>query len=121
VFGTLAGERHALGSLLAAFIAAGRGVRAIYLGPDLPPAELAQAALKSGATVVALSLVVPLADAEAQLAELCRTVDAKVEVWLGGAAARALEARALPSNCTLFETYEAFAERVELLRRMRNL
>ena len=38
VFGTLAGERHAIGSLLAAFLAASQGVRCIYLGADLPPA-----------------------------------------------------------------------------------
>jgi cobalamin-dependent methionine synthase I len=120
VFGTLAGERHALGSLLAAFIAAGGGIRALYLGPELPAAELAQAALRSRAAAVALSLVTPLADAQAQLAELCRRLDAKVEVWLGGAAAPALAAGVLPSNCTFFETYEAFAERVEVLRHVRS-
>jgi methanogenic corrinoid protein MtbC1 len=33
VLGTLGGERHALGSLLAAFLALAHGIRCCYLGP----------------------------------------------------------------------------------------
>ena len=72
VFGTLAGERHAIGSLLAAFLAASQGVRCIYLGADLPPAELAQAAARTGAAVVVLSLAIAGASLARQLTQLCR-------------------------------------------------
>jgi MerR family transcriptional regulator, light-induced transcriptional regulator len=44
LLGALPGERHVVGALLAAFLAASHGLRACYLGAELPPEELAQAA-----------------------------------------------------------------------------
>ncbi len=52
-------QRHELGALMAAAVAAGEGWRATYLGPDLPPEEIAAAATEKGAQVVALSLIYP--------------------------------------------------------------
>jgi len=59
VTGTPAGERHELGALLAAVSAAAEGWRAVYLGPDLPASEIATAATRVGARVVAVSVVDP--------------------------------------------------------------
>jgi DNA-binding transcriptional MerR regulator/methylmalonyl-CoA mutase cobalamin-binding subunit len=56
---TPARQRHELGALIVAAVAAGEGWRATYLGPDLPPEEIAAAAREKGARVVALSLVYP--------------------------------------------------------------
>ena len=44
---------------MVAAVAAGEGWRATYLGPDLPPEEIAAAATEKGAQVVALSLLYP--------------------------------------------------------------
>jgi len=55
VVGTLEGERHELGALLAAAVAALEGWRVTYLGPDVPLEEIAAAATTTGAAVVALS------------------------------------------------------------------
>jgi DNA-binding transcriptional MerR regulator/methylmalonyl-CoA mutase cobalamin-binding subunit len=52
-------QRHELGALIVAAVAAGEGWRVTYLGPDLPPEEIAAAAREKGARVVALSLVYP--------------------------------------------------------------
>ncbi|HEX6862714.1 MAG TPA: MerR family transcriptional regulator [Thermoanaerobaculia bacterium] len=52
-------QRHELGALMVAAVAAGEGWRATYLGPDLPPEEIAAAATEKGARVVALSLIYP--------------------------------------------------------------
>lgn len=52
-------QRHELGALIVAAVAAGEGWRATYLGPDLPPEEIAAAAREKGAKAVALSLVYP--------------------------------------------------------------
>lgn len=52
-------QRHELGALIVAAVAAGEGWRVTYLGPDLPPEEIASAAREKGARVVALSLVYP--------------------------------------------------------------
>jgi len=57
VAGTPSGERHELGALLAALSGAAEGWRSVYLGPDLPAGEIAAAAIRMGAEVVALSLV----------------------------------------------------------------
>ncbi|MFP5285735.1 MAG: MerR family transcriptional regulator, partial [Thermoanaerobaculia bacterium] len=52
-------QRHELGALMAAAVAVGEGWRASYLGPDLPPEEIAAAAVEKGARAVALSLIYP--------------------------------------------------------------
>jgi DNA-binding transcriptional MerR regulator/methylmalonyl-CoA mutase cobalamin-binding subunit len=56
---TPARQRHELGALLAAATAAGEGWQVTYLGPDLPPEEIAAAALQKGARAVALSITYP--------------------------------------------------------------
>jgi MerR family transcriptional regulator, light-induced transcriptional regulator len=52
-------QRHELGALMVAAVAAGEGWRATYLGPDLPAEEIAAAATEKGAQAVALSLIYP--------------------------------------------------------------
>jgi methylmalonyl-CoA mutase cobalamin-binding subunit len=56
---TPARQRHELGALLAAATAAGEGWQVTYLGPDLPPEEIAAAALQKRARAVALSITYP--------------------------------------------------------------
>ena len=51
------GENHELGALLAAVTIAIRGYRILYLGPNLPDAEIVRAARESKAAIVALSVV----------------------------------------------------------------
>jgi methylmalonyl-CoA mutase cobalamin-binding subunit len=119
VFGTLAGERHAIGSLLAAFLAASLGMRCIYLGADLPPAELAQAGVRSGAAVVVLSLATANPWLDRHLQELCRELPPEIQVWLGGAATEDLNRARLPKPCTLLGSFDDFLERAEILRQTR--
>ena len=57
VVGTPSGEQHEFGAMLAAVVAADAGWRVLYLGPSLPPEEIALAAERAGAAVVAVSLV----------------------------------------------------------------
>jgi MerR family transcriptional regulator, light-induced transcriptional regulator len=89
---TLTGDQHKMGALLAATAAAAEGWRVTYLGPDLPAAEIATAAVAAGARVVGVS-VVHVAETDRVLAEL-RTVrtrlPASVPLLAGGAGAVAL-------------------------------
>lgn len=88
VVATPAGEPHEIGALLAASAAAGEGWRVVYLGPDVPAAALAGAAVETGARAVALSSVYA-ADAEPLARELRALRDAlpaSVTVLVGGAA-----------------------------------
>jgi methylmalonyl-CoA mutase cobalamin-binding subunit len=54
---TLAGERHAIGTALVGAAAAADGWNVLYLGPDLPATEIADAAAAAGVRVVAVSIV----------------------------------------------------------------
>jgi methanogenic corrinoid protein MtbC1 len=64
VCATLPGESHALGLQMAALVLAAAGLRIVYLGTDMPPAELATLAADLPAAHVALS-VSSAADAHA--------------------------------------------------------
>lgn len=114
VFATPAGERHEIGLLIAALTALGAGVNPLYLGVDLPTSELLRAVDTAGAAALALS-VVALAkdDAEAALRALRGGLPPNVELWLGGAGARAL---ALPEGVRRIDSLESLEHRAELLR-----
>ena len=51
------GERHEFGAMMAAAVASMAGWRTMYLGPDLPARDIAEAARQADARVVALSLI----------------------------------------------------------------
>lgn len=117
VFATLPGERHELGLLTSAMMCASRGFKTHYLGPDLPPAEIARFAREVNAAAVALSVVLQdrAADAPAQLAELVSHLPAETAVWLGGSAARELQRELLPSRCVVLTDGAELEQRLEML------
>lgn len=88
---TPARQRHELGALLATASAAAVGWRVLYLGPDLPPEEIAAAAVHQNARVVALSLVYPPDDAllRDELRRLRRLLGPGTEMIVGGRASSA--------------------------------
>jgi len=83
VFATPAGERHELGLLCGAVLAASAGYSTAYLGPDLPAADIAQAALKADAKALVLAGTAGDAD-YSELRRLTRLPD-RIAVWIGGA------------------------------------
>lgn len=86
VFATPSGERHELGLLCAALLAASAGYGVIYLGQDLPSADIAHAARTAGARVVMVSLTTPGAVTRTELKKLAE-LPAGIELWIGGPAA----------------------------------
>jgi len=113
VFGTLEGERHELGLLLAALASLGAGANPLYLGPEVPVEDLLYAVARSGAASLALSIVAaPASDAARPLAALRAGLSADVHLWVGGAGAGAL---ALPDGVDLIESFEQLEQRVGLL------
>lgn len=89
VVGTPAGQRHELGALLVAAAALSRGWRVVYLGPDLPAKDIARAAERAGADLVALSIVYPADDPTLgrELRDLRECLPGRVGIVVGGAAA----------------------------------
>jgi DNA-binding transcriptional MerR regulator/methylmalonyl-CoA mutase cobalamin-binding subunit len=86
VSGTPAGERHELGAILCAVSGAAEGWNAVYLGPDLPAEEIALAALRLEAEVVALSCVDPnIADTfPVEIQKVRQRLPADVQLVVGG-------------------------------------
>jgi DNA-binding transcriptional MerR regulator/methylmalonyl-CoA mutase cobalamin-binding subunit len=93
VVATPAGQRHELGALLAAKAALEIGWDPVYLGPDLPAAEIAAAARQRGARVVALSIVCPANDPRVtqELRELRSLLGDSTVIIAGGAAAESYD------------------------------
>lgn len=87
---TPSGERHELGLLCAAVLAASAGVRVVYLGPDLPSADILHAATSCDADVVVMAATTTGALDSVQLSKLAR-LPQKVAVWLGGPASQPLQ------------------------------
>lgn len=88
VVATPSGERHELGALMVAAVAAFEGWRPVHLGTDLPVTEIAAAAQSLGARAVALSIVYPIGiqAVEAAVRELRSALPGAVELFVGGAA-----------------------------------
>jgi methanogenic corrinoid protein MtbC1 len=91
VFATPPGERHELGIMAAAMLAAAAGLGVVYLGADLPPEDVVEAARRTGARAVVLGLT-GTEDARS-LVEATRAVVGAlprgVEILVGGEAALA--------------------------------
>jgi DNA-binding transcriptional MerR regulator/methylmalonyl-CoA mutase cobalamin-binding subunit len=89
VVGTLSGEKHELGALLAATVAAMEGWQVIFLGQDLPGEEIALTVRSVEAAAVGVSVVNPVDfdGVPAQLRDLLDELPPGVPVILGGAAA----------------------------------
>ena len=87
VLATPATERHEFGVLLAALLAATRGWRVVYLGVDLPSADIAFAVRMTGARRLALSVATHSPQIEEEFEALARLLPDSTRVWVGGAEA----------------------------------
>ena len=90
LFCTPAGERHELGTLGAALIAAASGFGVLYLGADLPTNDLAASAVAAGIDVVVLGItgVSPASDVTTAIGAIAEKLPPNVELWVGGPAAQ---------------------------------
>jgi methanogenic corrinoid protein MtbC1 len=117
VFATLPGERHELGLLMAALVCASHGFKVHYLGPDLPPQEIARYAKGVAASVVALSVV--LLEGAHDLPAMMRALVAELGdgtlVWLGGSGTQGVPRDALPASCAIIRDQEELTQCLELI------
>jgi len=83
---TPAGELHEFGILAAAMLAVASGFEALYLGSNLPAAEIVAAAEQTSprAVVVGLKASKPTSATLAELRLLAAKLPNKAELWLGG-------------------------------------
>jgi DNA-binding transcriptional MerR regulator/methylmalonyl-CoA mutase cobalamin-binding subunit len=85
---TPAGQHHEFGALMAAVTAAAMGWKVLYLGPNMPAENIANAVRQSHARAVALSIVYPPDDShlDLELRKLHSLVGHESHLILGGRA-----------------------------------
>ena len=118
---TPARQHHELGALIVAATAASEGWQITYLGPDLPPEEIAAAALQGGAQAVALSITYPPDDpllAE-DLRRLRRLLNPGVALLVGGRASRSYASILAETGCLYIEDLPVLRRELEALRTRR--
>ena len=106
VIATLGGERHANGALMAAATAGNEGWRVIYLGTDLPAAEIAESAVRTHARAIGLSMV--FADKKSRIAadvrELESMIPSTTTLLIGGSGAKSVKHSHRRSQTILLES-----------------
>jgi DNA-binding transcriptional MerR regulator/methylmalonyl-CoA mutase cobalamin-binding subunit len=107
LFATPSGERHEFGILLAAMLAAGGGLGVVYLGADLPAAEIVVAAQKTAPQAVALGLIGANGAGMAlkELQEVAQKLPAQIELWVGGPQGEALIKEVRKTRALLIEDF----------------
>lgn len=112
VLATPSGERHELGLLCAALLAASAGYGVVYLGADLPAADIEHAVTEAGARIAMIGLTTPGAVPRAELRRLSKPPRG-VELWVGGQESHAL----LPSLGARGRHVDGLAEVIPMLSR----
>ena len=115
LFATPAGERHEIGTLGAAMLAASSGLGVAYLGPDLPAREIVESVGPAGAQVLVLGLTATAGGKakERELHTIVRDLPKEVELWAGGRGA-ARHASIITSRGLVLDDYAAYYQ--ELIR-----
>ena len=116
LFATPAGERHEVGTLGAAMLAASCGLGVAYLGPDLPAREIVESVRPAGAQVMVLGLTTTSATKarERELRTIVRDLPKEVELWAGGRGAVRHTALISPRGLVLrdYNTYQQELARI---------
>ena len=115
LFATPSGDRHEIGTLGAAMLAAGGGLGVAYLGPDLPARNILESVKPAGAQVVVLGLTTTIAAKakETELRTIVRGLPRSVELWVGGPAA-ARHGAIIGNRGLVLHDYDAYQK--ELVR-----
>lgn len=110
LFATTSGDRHEIGALGAAMLAASSGLGVTYLGPDLPAREIVASVKPAGAQVLVLGLTTASAGKarEQELRAIVRDLPPDVELWAGGRGAQRHAAIISPRGLVLpdYHTYQ---------------
>ena len=104
--GTLSGESHSLGSLMAAYLASALGYPVYFVGENLPAEEFRLVLNQSKAAGAAISVATDehAAQLPAQLQVLCRGLRPGLPVYVGGRSAQRLRDARLPAQCRVLDS-----------------
>ena len=109
-------ERHAFPTLAAAMLTAISGLGVIYLGTDLPAADIVLAARKSEADIVLLSLsTTPGPETLEEINHMARKLPRSSALWLGGAPELRLEQATAGSRWLVLHDFSALEHQLAAL------
>jgi methanogenic corrinoid protein MtbC1 len=110
LFATPAGDRHEIGTLGAAMLAASSGLGVAYLGPDLPARDIVESVTPAGAQVLVMGLTTTAAAkaTERELRTIVHDLPRECELWAGGRGAERHAAVLGPRGLILrdYQTYQ---------------
>lgn len=109
LFATPAGDRHEIGILAAAMLAATQGLGVSYVGPDVPSREIVEAVKAAQAQVVVLGVTLTQRSSATgrELATIASALPEEVALWVGGPAA-GLYATSLRSRALLVGDIDSY-------------
>jgi DNA-binding transcriptional MerR regulator/methylmalonyl-CoA mutase cobalamin-binding subunit len=108
VFSTFAGETHEFGILAASVLAALSGLEPVYLGPNLPAAEIVLAAERAAAAVVVIGVTYRALSAAQEIRAIAGSLPAHIELWVGGEIDDSLDVSGIPREITLLKDLQDF-------------
>ena len=116
LYTTPSGDRHEIGILSAALLAASRGLGVSYLGPDLPASEIAGAVTASRSQVLVLGMTLDQQGEgiTRELHAIVRDVPVGVEIWAGGPGVHP-HADALGPRTVVLTNFEAYSAQLDRL------
>lgn len=110
IFTTLEGDLHEIGILCAWYITTASNFDAVYLGPNLPNAEIAQAAkvFKADAVVISLSSCERAAQQVKTIERLHKLLKGTAALWVGGPAHHPLHEALAGTEVVAFDRFDGF-------------
>lgn len=110
-------QRHELGAMMIATIAASLGWRSVYLGADMPWKDIREAVVKTKAKVLAFSVVMPMNDREqVEMASFIDGLESEISVFVGGRSAIGLTEEALGQRGRLLQSIPQLTTVLESLK-----
>jgi hypothetical protein len=117
VLATPAGESHEFGILAAAMILAMNEIEPVYLGPNLPAREIAQAAEWASAKVVLLGITMFRKATAGEVSAIAVAIKGSRELWVGGEGSIDLDLSTLAGTTVRLKDFPALENEC---RRWRN-
>ncbi len=116
IFATPSGETHEFGILSSAMLASMAGMEPVYLGPDLPGHEIAEAAKRVSADVVVLGVTVLSETTAREIKAIAEQIPEGAELWIGGASSDGLDLSGLGRKTVFLKDLAALEDECRLRR-----
>lgn len=110
LFTTLGGERHEIGAIAACYLTRASGVRAEYLGADMPANDVIELVKGLECSVLGLSITAPAEEEDTlqKVQSIIGHVPATTQIWLGGAYAGNVGKSIGAENCQVIGSPDQF-------------